>query len=90
MAEMPGRVVAQDFLKDPILTVTADRPAVDAHHAHCCEACGHIWWHHRDMRLSKAEKRDQHKCPECASGPYQFGYNSQREAMEVRRLILAD
>jgi hypothetical protein len=61
-----------------------EKSPVDDHHAHTCEACGHIWWHHRGLDPNRLES---HKCPKCASGPYMFGYNTKREAITVSQQV---
>lgn len=72
---------ARKFLIEPI---SDEKSPLDDHHAHVCEGCGHIFWHDRKEIAHRVE---QHRCPKCASGPYTFGYNSQREAIEASKKV---
>lgn len=54
-----------------------------AHHCHVCQNCLHIWWH----CATDGERRGIHLCPKCGSGPYYFGFDTKREALEERAAL---
>lgn len=59
-------------------------------HFHVCESCRHIWAHEKRSGLTAEENATYHRCPSCSAGPYKFGYTTNREALEVRRLLKCD
>lgn len=62
----------------------AEAPIAADPHVHLCQGCGHLWWHSK----GDGERIAIHRCPECNSGPYYFGYATRRDVEGDRQHIL--
>ncbi len=53
-------------------------------HFHVCEHCLNVWFHKRSLIKQRIA---EHTCEKCGAGPYLFGYNTRREAEEIKNLL---